>query len=136
MSSTYYVLCLSHDPAIYLDREHSSAGEALTSIAAGLEAHPDCDLTVLRVSGGPSELACPPSGEHRPGGCIMHNHPVWIDTDVLRCLAAVRRSKLPEINATADATRLFRHWTRQRIHRLRHVLDIPGLDDPTEARRP
>lgn len=136
MSSTYYTLCLSHDPAISY-RRHRTDAEALAEIAAGaIEEHPTCDLVVLRVSGGPSELACPPSDQHRPDGCLAHSDPVWIDADVLRCLAAVRRSELPEINATADTTRLFHHWSRQRIHRLRHVLDIPGLDEPTEKTDP
>jgi hypothetical protein len=137
VSSTYYTLCLSHDPAIEY-RPHRSAEEALAEIAAGgISEHPHCDLVVLRMSGGPSELVCPPSREHRPDACLAHSDPVWIDADVLTCLAAVRRSTDPEILAAADATRLFRHWPRQRLHRLRSWLDFPPLDDPDEkAERP
>lgn len=136
MSSSYQGMCVSHDPALWY-REYGSAAEAFAEIAAGpIEEHPACDLIVVRVSGAPVELACPPSDQHRPFACLSHRESVWIDADVLRCLAAVRRSNLPEINATADSTRLFHHWTRQRIHRLRHVLDIPGLYEPTEKTDP
>ncbi|RAJ53807.1 hypothetical protein K388_05594 [Streptomyces sp. KhCrAH-43] len=56
MSSTYYVLCLSHDPAI-LSTEHRTPGDAAETIKTGSDLHPGCDLVIEEVSGGAPGIA-------------------------------------------------------------------------------
>lgn len=133
MSSTYYTLCLSHDPAIRIDRDHSTAEEALAAIAAGLDEHPDCDLLVGRFSYPLVEVACPPTRDQRhTPKCLAHGGPAWASRELLRLLAAAYLSGDSAVRA-ATAVNAFQHWTPQRIHRLRDLLDIPGLDeDPDE----
>lgn len=129
MSSTYYTLCLSHDPAIRIDREHRSAGEALDAIAAGIEEHPDCDLLVGRYSAALVEVACPPTRDQRNvPRCLAHGGPVWASAELLRLLATACNTGDGAVRA-ATAVNAFRHWTPQRIHRLRTQLDIHGLDE-------
>lgn len=136
MSSTYYTLCLSHDPAIRIDREHTTAGEALASITAGIEEHPGCDLLVGRFSAALVEVACPATRDQRhTPRCLAPGGPDWASSELLRLLAAAYLSGDSAVRA-ATAVNAFQHWTPQRIHRLRDLLDIPGLDEDEKAERP
>lgn len=132
MSSTYRVLCLSHDPATAHGR-HDTAEEALDAIAAGLEQHPDCDLLVGRYAYALVEVACPASRDQRhTPRCLAHGGPKWAGSDLLRLLVVVYQSPDGVARAAARCN-AFRCWTERRLHRLRIELDIPCLDAPPTA---
>lgn len=121
MSSTYRIFCLSHDPAITLDREWSNPEGAEQAIAAGLDEHGACDLLIGRHSYPLIEVGCPPvKGARR---CSYHVHDtVWVDAAWLRLvLAATQATPTEQIEqALKDIPRC---WSPQRLHRLRHLLD-------------
>ncbi|MFF2852699.1 hypothetical protein ACFVT5_41360 [Streptomyces sp. NPDC058001] len=121
MSSTYYVLCLSHDPATTAG-EYRTPEKAADAIKAGIEGHPACDLLVEHVSGGPVEIGCPPHYYHRDVE--------WVDVEWLRLLARAYGSTDPGV---LDAVRKgrFTCWSRDRLHRLRYPL---GTDEELEER--
>lgn len=120
MSSTYYALCLSHDPATTA-REYGSPEEAAGAIKAGIEAHTGCDLLIERVSGGPVEYGCPPRDTRAAGPHCYHRDVRWVDTEWLRLLGRAHESADPRMQ---DAVRQgqFYCWTHDRLHRLRHSL--------------
>lgn len=129
MSSTYDVLCLSHDPATRATEDAPSAEEALSWAAHGFAEHPTCDLLVARYSGGLIELGCPGMGaELRRGGhpSGWHRDAIWAEAGLLRVAAAVIET---EADGHADVIgqalkRMPMCWTVQRLHRLRHVLEV------------
>lgn len=120
MSSSYYVLCLSHDPATTV-RETSSAEAAAEAIRSGIDGHPGCDLLIERVSGGPAEYGCPPHEARAAGPRCIHRDVEWGDVDWLRLLGRAQQS--PD-RAVAEAVRRGRFgcWTPDRLNRLRHPL--------------
>lgn len=120
MSSSYYILCLSHDPAITA-RDCSSPEAAQQAIEAGIEGHLGCDLLIERVSGAPVEYGCPP--QLQSGKACFHSVVLWVDADWLRLLAHARKSTDPR---TQEAARRVRAscWTPDRVHRLRQSLGI------------
>jgi hypothetical protein len=120
MSSSYYVLCLSHDPATTA-RECSSPEAAADAIKAGIEAHRDCDLLIERVSGAPVEYGCPPSITRAAGQRCYHRDVAWVDTEWLRLLGRAHESTDPRIQEAVAQGR-FHCWTRDRVHRLRHQI--------------
>lgn len=126
MSSTYRILCLSHNPAIVIDRERDSPNGAIAVAAdpRSLEAvadHAECDLLVGRYSYPLIELACPPR-DISTAWC-KHRREVWIDIEWIRLLAAALDIENPALqDAVEGVVRPYRCWTRQRVLRLRSVL--------------
>lgn len=121
MSSTYRVLCLSHDPAIALDIEWATPEAALAALAdpGAAAEHPNCDLVVGRWSGALVEVCCP------SGRC--HLRPIWVDKVWLRLLAVAHDSKDVQVLAAADA---FPCWPATRLARLRSELGLTGILSP------
>lgn len=126
MSSTYRILCLSHDPAIAIDREWDSPNDAIAHAADPrshevVSDHAGCDLLVGRYSYPLIELACPPRdiSTVRCG----HRREVWIDIEWIRLLAVALDIENPALQkAVEGVVRPYRCWTRQRVQRLRSVL--------------
>lgn len=106
MSSTYRILCLSHDPATEWG-EYSTPEAAEAAIADGLPEHPHCHLMIGRYSYPLVELGCPPS-RHQPAKLSCHHGGTeWTDSEWLRLLAAAYRSSDP---AVQQAAKDGRHW--------------------------
>lgn len=128
MSSDYEAFCLSHDPALGMERGRSTAEDA---VEYGRLSHPKCDLLIGRYSGALVEVGCPssPMGENdvRHPGYHPH-HIVWVEAGWLRlALAALDgQDGAAEVSAldraVAEVTRLC--WRPQRIARLRPFLDL------------
>jgi hypothetical protein len=118
VSSTYYVLCLSHDPATTA-REYSSPEAAAGVIKAGIEGHTGCDMLIERVSGGPVEYGCPPHPTRAAGPRCYHRDVEWVDTEWLRLLGRAHESTDPRIQEAVKQGRFY-CWTGDRLHRLRH----------------
>ncbi|WP_228979692.1 hypothetical protein [Streptomyces sp. DH12] len=105
MSSTYRILCLSHDPATEAG-EYRTPEAAEEAIAEGLSEHPNCHLMIGRYSSPLVELGCPPS-RHQPTKLrCVHGSTVWVDSDWLRLLVAAYQSPDP---AVQQATKTGRH---------------------------
>ncbi|MFJ5294484.1 hypothetical protein [Streptomyces sp. NPDC088348] len=123
MSSTYWVLCLSHDPAI-TEGQYRTTEAAAEAISAGIEGHPHCDLLISRVSGAPIGFGCPPSkagGDQR--ACHGHREVEWTDAAWLRVLAYVHQSTDDTARSLVRSP-MFRCWSWERLRRLRHELQI------------
>lgn len=129
MSSSYNILCLSHDPAIIVEPEYRTPGEAETALRQGVDfevpiGHPNCDLMIGRWSGSLIEVGCPP-GQRRPGQrcCTHHSTTEWVGVAWLRILAAVHHYGDVRTKALTGDSHL-RHWHPERLCRLRHLLGI------------
>lgn len=122
MSSTYYILCLSHDPAT-THGEYRTPEEAETAITAGITGHPHCDLLIGRYSYPLVEAGCPASRNQPAQLRCCHGATVWADADVLRLLAAGYQS---QDEAVLEATKQFEFhcWSWERVRRLRDELGI------------
>lgn len=120
MSSSYYLLCLSHDPATTV-RDCGSQEEAERAVKAGIEEHPGCDLLIERVSGAPVEYGCPPHGTRQAGPHCFHRDVVWVDVEWLRLLGRAYEAADPGVQDAVRQGR-FTCWTRDRLHRLRYPL--------------
>lgn len=127
MSSSYYVLCVSHDPAMTA-RDCGTAEDAAAAISAGIGGHLECDLLIEVVSGGPVEIGCPPGV--RPEAQCRHVDVEWVDIDWLRLLARAHQCTDPGIQ-DALAHGRFYCWPAHRVRRLRYVL---GLAEEPERR--
>jgi hypothetical protein len=128
MSSTYRILCLSHDPAIVAtDDEYPSPEAVEAALAAGLDSHPGCDLLIGRYSYPLVEVGCPPTTRERPGqhACLTHSVTVWVDVAWLWVLAAVYQAKGAQ---TFESGHAIRHWPWERLRRLREELGIDSED--------
>ncbi|MYR36378.1 hypothetical protein GTX14_04845 [Streptomyces sp. SID4944] len=121
MSSTYRVLCLSHDPAIIIDGDWRRAEGAEEAVAAGVDGHPHCDLIIGRYSYPLVEVGCPPSRDHRAKVTCYHNSTAWTESEWLRLLAAAYHSSDEAVRTLAAKTS--RCWAGERLHRLRAELD-------------
>jgi hypothetical protein len=124
MSSTYRPICLSHDPALVIDREIRYDTIDQFNNRDGLDGHQTCDIAIGRFSYPLIEVAC--LGRQLPGptGCKTHHGGTeWVDADWLRLLHAAR--------PTADSDLLRRHtfgcWPPERLHRLRNELALPEI---------
>ena len=134
MSSTYKILCLSHDPAIVLGWPEFQSGQGghLTSVEAvqrGVEGHPGCDLLVGRYSSPLIEVCCPsPASGPKPAGVrCCHSQAQWVDADWLR-LAALAYEEPDGSQFRKAVERVAPCWTKVRLCRLRAEL---GLDEET-----
>lgn len=124
MSSTYRILCLSHDPAMTAGESDWQSGnggreaavECVSNRVALMPEHRDCDLLIGRYSYPLVEVGCPPSvGRHRDVE--------WVDVGWLRILA--RYAELAPAEFLADSLTSAVPagcWTPERLHRLRHEL--------------
>lgn len=117
MSSSYYVLCLSHAPALHLDQHYQTPAAAEQHIADGVGGHESCDLMIARVSGGLASIGCP--ARH-----CYHGDTQWADVSWLRILGyAHREPDGSNIRAATSAPDL-RCWTPDRMQRLGVQLSI------------
>lgn len=111
MSSTYYVLCLSHDPAITVnDPGYNRPEEAEAAVRDRPSGHENCDLVIGRYSAPLVALGCPRSAdqpEHlRPGTLrCYHGGTMWTDVDWLLLLAAAYQSTDPAVREAVEAGR-------------------------------
>lgn len=117
MSSTYPILCLSHDPAIIAhDPGWNRPEQAEEAIRAGVQGHEDCDLMIGRYSYPLVELGCPAT-------CKYHGHTEWTDREWLILLAAAYQSDDPAVRQAAkDGHHHCLSWDR--LRRLRVELGI------------
>lgn len=124
MSSTYRILCMSHDPAT-LHGDYHSAEDAAADIAAGVYGHPHCDLMIGRWSGAFVELGCPGSHRPRPGqrACWGHRSTEWADAAWLRVLALVHQQDSDTARKLTGQTVLL-CWSWDRLRRLLDELGI------------
>jgi hypothetical protein len=115
MSSSYYILCMSHDPATVVS-ESSTEQTAIELVGEGFETHPSCDFLVMRVSGAPVEFTC--TGDT---AACLHSHEQTADADWLRVM-----QKLEELASAETEIMRRRHtlkcWSKERMHRLRSRL--------------
>lgn len=117
MSSTYYLLCASHDPATIITELGDP--EALPRPSDLEKTHPNCDFVISRVSGAPVEFGCPGFGTCPCGG---HGGINWIDADWLRLLVIAQDVKAARIRKIRERSGL-RCWDDIRLRRLRHELE-------------
>lgn len=123
MSSSYHVLCLSHDPSIIASEHGHRPEPALEAIAAGVDGHAGCDLVVGRYS-YPLVGACCPASPDQPAKLrCSHGRPQWIDRDWLRLLAAGYQTTdslmEAEVKRSGDSC-----WPWERLRRLCVELDV------------
>jgi hypothetical protein len=131
VSSTYYVLCLSHDPAIAASSEHGTPENAEAAIRDGIEGHADCDLMIARSSGAVVEIGCPSSTDKPPKtGRCYHRNTEWTDTEWARLLAAAYQSTDPAVQAAAKTGR-FTCLPWERLRRLRLEVGFTALAEET-----
>ena len=126
MSSTYRILCLSHDPAFELDTEWQSGHDGRLAIEGALarpvEGHERCDLIGGRYSYPLVEVYCPPQ---RPdSGHPFHTDGRWVDVEWLNVLyRAYRVAERPEFEDLRRKLAQVRCWPPDRLNRLRHHLE-------------
>ncbi|GAB3156369.1 hypothetical protein GCM10027258_62700 [Amycolatopsis stemonae] len=130
MSSTYRLLCLSHDPAIELDLEFSSGSggreRAEAAVLGGVAGHEACDLLIGRYSYPLVELGCPDRSRGHRGGYHPH-HTVWVDAIWIKLLALAQQA--PEGSPQrqlAERAPMPGCWWPERLARLSTVLDLPS----------
>lgn len=124
MSSTYRILCLSHDPAIVVDtpdwNRPEQAEEAIHAVIAG---HEGCDLMIGRYSYPLVELGCPPTRDQPVKLHCCHGSTLWTDKDWLLLLAAAYQSSDPGVlKAVGELRRSCLPW--ERLRRLRVELGV------------
>lgn len=116
MSSTYYALCLSHDPALTVAEQewHNGYAEALVAVRKGLHGHAACDVVIGRYSYPMIEVCC-------TGSCpARHADDRWTDVGWLRLLLLAG----PEIARDSALRHVTSCWGFERASRLRVELDI------------
>lgn len=136
MSSTYRVLCMSHDPALTIDVDFSSSSEAVAAVlnvSGGdvdyrLASHAQCDLLIGRFSYPLVEVCC----VGRPGLTkhprLQHPGDKWVDAQWLRLMYGAMGAT-GQLGEAADAIAAT-CWTWPRISRLRCEL---GIEQSEEA---
>lgn len=88
MSSTYRVLCLSHDPAIETGVEWSTGTDneaAAARVPETIEGHEHCDLVLVQCAYPVIAVGCLPQ-ESREGRRCAHQHAQWTEAWALRLL--------------------------------------------------
>lgn len=135
MSSTYSVLCLSHDPAITAAYDCGSRERAEEAVREGIDGHEHCDLLIGRFSYPLIEAGCPHSKDQPADLRCIHHGTAWADADVLRLLWAAYESEDAAVQKAAKAPE-FRCWPPARLRRLRDELGISGTETPAAAAAP
>jgi hypothetical protein len=129
MSSTYRILCLSHDPALVIETpDWNRPTPAEEAIRNGVDGHEQCDLMIGRYSYPLVELGCPRSAD-RPDSLrpdvlrCCHGSTTWTTKEWLLLLTAAHQSPDPAIR---EAIKAGSHhclpW--ERLRRLRDELGI------------
>lgn len=112
MSSWYYIYCLSHDPALETGIEWNSGTDnraaAQRADSTEVPGHDGCDLVIVQSSGGPCTVSV-----------STKYHTRWDRVDWLRLLYAAQDAMPGPV-----VERLSRDWPRERLRRLRDVLDL------------
>lgn len=121
MSSSYQLLCLSHDPATYIMEIEDPSDLGLLNAISNDALHHSCDTLITRTSGGLSEVGCPGIKSDQCGG--HGSHMKWVEADILRLLYHTHEY-LREPFRDLLKTYTFRCWTEQRLIRLRYVLSV------------
>lgn len=136
MSSTYYVLCLSHDPAIIVNDPGCNRPEEAEAIVRERPAgHEHCDLMIGRYSYPLVELGCPSTlGRRTPprpnGITCCHGSTAWVDRDWLWLLAAAHQSSDPAMMAAIERGHSRQCLPWERLRRLRDELDFTVKERP------
>lgn len=120
MSSTYYLLCLGHNPATVV--MELSDPMQLPSYQELVDNHPECDFVITRVSGAPVEFGCPGFGDYPCGG-----HPGtvrWVDIDWLHVLWIAIDSRLMDVQRLTRKRQALKCWNFDRLNKLRYELGI------------
>ncbi|MEC4016108.1 hypothetical protein [Streptomyces sp. H27-D2] len=123
MSSSYHVLCLSHDPSIIASEYGHRPEPALEAITAGIDGHTGCDLVVGRYSYPLVEVGCPATRDQPAKLRCCHGGPQWIDRDWLRLLAAGYQTTDPLVDAAVKKVSGL-CWPWERLRRLRFELEV------------
>lgn len=125
MSSTYHLLCMSHDPATVITELRSGATdntrvkEVLPTPAELERTHPLCDFAISRTSGAPIELGCLGFGDCPCGG---HQGIKWVRIEWLKILVIAQDARAEDISKIRGRPEL-ECWSDKRLHRLRHYLE-------------
>ncbi len=138
MSSTYRVLCLSHDPAtVAADGDWNRPEQAEEAIAAGVEGHEQCDLLIGRYSYPLVEVGCPASKDRRFKHPCVHGGTQWVDVAWLALLAVAQQD--PSSAEAPSALRVVareagaRCWSPERVRRLGPALGVTAAAEPKLA---
>lgn len=116
MSSSYYLLCLGHDPATVITELGDP--ENLPTPGNIQETHPNCDLVVSRVSGAPVEFGC--VGINSP--CGGHSDIRWADADWLRLMVIAQDARAADVQRLRDKRHTLKCWNFERLNLLRYEL--------------
>jgi hypothetical protein len=138
VSSTYNILCVSHDPAILIETDEQKPAVVIERVlGAGVPGHPGCDLMVGRYSYPLIELCCvgfPFNAVNRPHPG-WHRDPEWAEAGLLR-VAAVSLLRFAGKDPAMDKAllQLPMCWTRPRLVSLRDELQISLIEvsDPSD----
>jgi hypothetical protein len=132
MSSTYHLLCLSHDPAIIIGHEFTFAEiKTVTREHEALEEHPGCDIAAGRFSYPLIEVGCFGLTMTGTTGCkSYHSRLDWTDSDWLRLLQEATATSVVSAKTLAP---LQRCWPAKRLRLLRGELGVPDLPAATPA---
>jgi len=131
VSSTYYILCMNHNPAMVAGEFSTSrCNDAVASLknldetGSQFEQHPHCDLIISRVSGAPVEFGCVARTQKQR---IYHSEVHWVEADWLRLLYHTQKT-LPddEFLQSLRSKHDLKCWTPERLHNLRFEL---GMED-------
>ena len=131
MSSTYDLICASHDPALTtINGEWSDLSRALTAVG-GAGVHGGCDLVIGRWSGALISITCPPNSP--AAACHgRHREPETIDVEWLWLLH--KATAYPELSGPVEwVHRRFMCWHPQRVTRLAGLIDVESNTPATRA---
>jgi hypothetical protein len=130
VSSTYRILCLSHDPALVIDTPDWNRPEpAEAAIRDGIDGHRACDLMIGRYSYPLVGLGCPPSRDQPATMPCCHGITMWTDKDWLLLLAASYQSDDPDMRKAIErGSHQCLPW--ERLRRLRVELDVELRESP------
>lgn len=124
MSRSYSILCLSHDPALELDRGTWNRREEVEAAVASRDypvaAHPHCDLLMAEYSGGLISLGCPARTLSGQNHVPFHSIAKWEDVMWLRLLLAARKevSELKPAGLMKAVRPIPDCWSERRLNRV------------------
>ena len=117
MSSTYKLLCLSHDPAMVISDDDICNEFTPNRNHPALEDHVNCDIMIGAYSYPLVRVGCLGTQMEGISGCLGHHCSTnWIDIDWIQLLHVLYNSEIPEIEWKNDNN--FRCWTKQRVQRI------------------
>lgn len=124
MSSTYDLICLSHEPALPLGMEmnRDQFGRIVEAREYAVDDHAECDIMVGRWSGGLVEMGCLGNSNHPS---MYHTNVRWLEIALLRVLYQAARAPKDDQLASALGPVLSTCWSWRRLDRLRVLLGEP-----------